>query len=77
MGGLLIYGYGLNPRRYFFIALIALFTLLAFAVNGPIYLAFTTVAMMFFLLLIFDFMFGNDKSFVFDPDYENWTRKNE
>mmetsp|Transcript_13356 Transcript_13356/g.24724 ORF Transcript_13356/g.24724 Transcript_13356/m.24724 type:complete len:80 (-) Transcript_13356:58-297(-) len=71
----LLHSYGLNGRRYFWITLILLFTLLAFAAGSEIFIAFVTLASLFFVILIVDFMFADEKQFNYNPDYSNWERQ--
>mmetsp|Transcript_3060 Transcript_3060/g.7649 ORF Transcript_3060/g.7649 Transcript_3060/m.7649 type:complete len:80 (+) Transcript_3060:186-425(+) len=72
---LLTYGYGLNSRRYFWIFLIILFSIMALSSSSTTALAFLTVALLFFFALIADFMFGDTTGFKYDPNYNNWIRQ--
>jgi len=73
---LLVYSYGLNTRRYLWLFLIWMFTVMAFAVSEYVQIGFITMAVIFFLILLIDYMFINEKAFKYDPDYTNWVRQN-
>eukprot|EP00512_Aurantiochytrium_limacinum_P003353 CAMPEP_0171502340 /NCGR_PEP_ID=MMETSP0958-20121227/10112_1 /TAXON_ID=87120 /ORGANISM="Aurantiochytrium limacinum, Strain ATCCMYA-1381" /LENGTH=72 /DNA_ID=CAMNT_0012037361 /DNA_START=268 /DNA_END=483 /DNA_ORIENTATION=- len=70
---MLYYTLGLNGRRYTEIILIVLFTVMGFAVaDDIIQAAFVTLAGIMVTLLTIDYIFLDEASFKYDPDYANW-----
>ncbi|GBG24359.1 Hypothetical Protein FCC1311_005772 [Hondaea fermentalgiana] len=75
MAGLLYYTLGLNGRRYLQICLTdndnrMLARLFSYDQTTQI-----TLAGIFLMLLIVDYMFLDEPQFKFDPDYANWARQ--
>ena len=65
-------------RQKLVIALLTLFTFIAFAASGSDTWISWTIPMIFLSFgLLMDCMFSQESSFVFDPDAENWRRKTD
>ncbi|CAD8093408.1 unnamed protein product [Paramecium sonneborni] len=57
---------------------IVLITLLFAAVTiEAVRYAWLTISLMFGILLMIDYMFSNEKGFMYDPDYKTWRQKTQ
>ena len=63
--------------QLFLLFLVSFFAFAAYHENtgGTGWLQLLTVVAMLIALLVFDFAFTAESSFVFDPDADNWRRK--
>ena len=63
-------------------ALIVALAFLSFAsyhegTGSTAWIQYTTIAVILSFGYLFDVMFADDNSFIFDPDADNWRRKTE
>eukprot|EP00552_Chaetoceros_brevis_P004676 CAMPEP_0197735064 /NCGR_PEP_ID=MMETSP1435-20131217/252_1 /TAXON_ID=426625 /ORGANISM="Chaetoceros brevis, Strain CCMP164" /LENGTH=76 /DNA_ID=CAMNT_0043322605 /DNA_START=26 /DNA_END=256 /DNA_ORIENTATION=- len=72
----------MNYRQKIQATLILLLIFITFASYHPgtgstAWLQYLSIAIMFTFGLLFDVSFTDKKSFIFDPDADNWRRKTE
>ena len=69
-------------RQKIEIALLLFFTLVAFAsyhegTGSTAWMQWATLVIFLGFTYVFDVVFTNESSFIFDPDADNWRRKTE
>jgi O-antigen ligase len=57
------------------ILILITFAAYQFNTGSTMYLQWLTVVVFLGFTFVFDLMFTNDKTFLFDPDADNWRRK--
>eukprot|EP00527_Entomoneis_sp_CCMP2396_P009691 CAMPEP_0198137318 /NCGR_PEP_ID=MMETSP1443-20131203/840_1 /TAXON_ID=186043 /ORGANISM="Entomoneis sp., Strain CCMP2396" /LENGTH=74 /DNA_ID=CAMNT_0043798717 /DNA_START=138 /DNA_END=362 /DNA_ORIENTATION=- len=57
--------------------LLILFTFATYHQGSTVWLQWLSVAIILSFMMVFDFSFTNESSFMFDPDADNWRRKTE
>lgn len=72
----------MNIRQRINVFIILLLTLISFAsyhkgTGSTAWMQYATITVMFVFGLLFDLVFTDNSSFIFDPDADNWRRKTE
>jgi len=57
--------------------LLILFTFATYREGNTVWLQWLSVACILSFMMVFDYSFTNESSFMFDPDADNWRRKTE
>ncbi|KAM3130009.1 hypothetical protein pb186bvf_017905 [Paramecium bursaria] len=63
------------PRYWTFLIIVTI--IFAAMTTETTQYAWLSLAMLFGVILVIDYMFGDDKSFVYDPDYKGWKQKTQ